>query len=118
MPKGQYQRTQSTKEQLSLLKDPETLRILEIRYERVFPVPGERFASERLAFVAAVEEGQVPNLIIQKMKKLAIVNSQQGRLDLARARAIVQSVKDLKEHCPYSVKDVNWAEALVATMDE
>ncbi len=101
-----------TVENVTKVWDPLKIRVLEVRYERVFPVPNTRFGSERIGLVASVEEGQAVNYVIEQLKRLAIRNSKTGNEDYNKAKAI------LADKNSFSFRDVSWAEAFMATFPE
>jgi hypothetical protein len=105
-------KTQQTVEEVTVVHDPLKVRVLEVRYERVFPVPNTRFGSERIGLVAAVQEGQAVNYVIEQLKRLTIRNSKTGNEDYAKAKAI------LADKNSFSFRDVSWAEAFMATFPE
>ena len=97
---------------LEKVATPKRFHISEIKYERVFPIPNARFASERICLVAQLTEDDVPNLVIEQLKRIALRNATQGRADLEKARHILNN----KNSQPFS--EVVWAEAYLRTIGE
>lgn len=97
---------------LPSIEPPKKGRVTEVRYERVFPIPNRRFETERISLTSTVEPDEPVNLVIERLKRIAMRNSVSGNGDLEKARAIAKNPDD------YRFGEVSWARAYLETMGE
>lgn len=118
MPRGQYKRQHSNKD---IAKPPVQQRLVpgarvtEITYERVFPVPAQKFGVERFTLTASVDDDFPVSDVFARLRKLAYRNSMQYREDLKQARIVLAQHDD--DETAVTAKQVSWAHAILDLED-